>query len=152
MRPWTEETKERPQRSRMCDTGPDVRSGELSEGFVTSLRARTSRGRAEHAVRVPSVSRSNLEHLASTPPFGLERGYKCTKSCGRASSMYFREFFVVLCGCSVWLWCVSSYVPFCNMQHFRSAEHQNGSLPWGFHSKKGRLARFFKPITSMSRE
>lgn len=46
----------------MCDMGPDVRSGELSEGFVTSLRARTSRGRAEHAVRVPSVSRSNLEH------------------------------------------------------------------------------------------
>ena len=80
----------------MCDTGPDVCSGELSEGFVTSLRAHMSHGRAEHAVRVPSVSRSNLEHLASTPPFGLERGYKCTKSCGRASSMYFREFFVVL--------------------------------------------------------
>ena len=24
----------------MCDTGPDVRSGELSEGFVTSPRER----------------------------------------------------------------------------------------------------------------
>ena len=31
---------------------------------------------------------------------------------------YFREFFVVLCGCSVWLWSVSSYVPFCNTSIF----------------------------------
>ena len=38
----------------MCDTGPDVRSGELSEGFLTSLRARTSRRRPEHSLKVQS--------------------------------------------------------------------------------------------------
>ena len=96
MRPWTEETKERPQRSRMCDTGPDVRSGKLSEGFLTSPRGRTSRRRPEHSLRVPSCVKVESGDLAWTLLFGLERGYKCTKSCGRASSMYFREFFVVL--------------------------------------------------------
>ena len=102
----------------MCDTGPDVRSGELSEGFVTSLRARTSRGRAEHAVRVPSCVRARLKIWVGRSYLDLECAANRTKSGGRASSMYFREFFVVLCGCSVWLLCVSSYVPFCNASIF----------------------------------
>ena len=80
----------------MCDTGPDVRSGELSEGFVTSPRARTSRGRAEHAVRVLPCVRARLEIWVGPLYLDLERGYKCTESCGLASPMYFRELFVVL--------------------------------------------------------
>ena len=80
----------------MCDTGPDVRSGELSEGFLTSLRARTSRRRPEHSLEVRSCVRRQTGDLGWTLDFGPERGYKCTRSCGRPSSMYFREFFVVL--------------------------------------------------------
>ena len=60
----------------MCDTGPDVRSGELSEGFVTSPRARTSRGRAEHAVRVPSCVRARLEiRVHITPSYRAYKGH-----------------------------------------------------------------------------
>jgi hypothetical protein len=80
----------------MCDTGPDVRRRELSEGFVTSPRARTLRGRAEHPVRVPSCVRARLEVWLGPLYLDLECGYKCTESCGLASPMYFRELFVVL--------------------------------------------------------
>ena len=52
----------------MCDTGPDVRSGEISEGFLTSLRARTSRRRPEHSLTVPSCVKVQSGDLAWTPP------------------------------------------------------------------------------------
>ena len=39
---------------------------------------------------------SQTGDLRWTLVFALERGYKCTESCGLASPMYFRELLVVL--------------------------------------------------------
>ena len=80
----------------MCDTGPDVRSGELSEGFLTSLRARTSRRRPEHHVKVRPCVKVRSGDLTWTPLFGLSVLQIGRKSCGLASPMYFRELLVVL--------------------------------------------------------
>ena len=54
----------------MCDMGPDVRGRELSEDFVTSPRAHTLRGRAEHAVESAVMCESQTGGLAWTPVFG----------------------------------------------------------------------------------
>ena len=80
----------------MCDTGPDVRSGELSEGFLTSLRARVSRRRPEHSLRVPSCDRARLEICVGRSYLALSVATNAQESCGLASPMYFRELLVVL--------------------------------------------------------